>query len=252
MKFFLDTANLDELKCALAWGVIDGVTTNPSLIAKEGVPIEDQIRNICDLMDGDVSAPVTAVDRESIIAEARTLAKIHRNVVVKVPVTEDGISAVSALSKEGIRTNVTLCFSPAQALLAAKAGAYLVSPFLGRVEDLGGSGVELISDIATIFSKFGYKTQILAASVRGQGHLIQAAKAGAHIATMPYKLIESLFQHPLTDKGLQQFQADYSKAFSTASHSQPSPSAACKAEYNIAAHCAGSGGKLKILPRPGG
>jgi transaldolase len=213
MKFFLDTANIDELKRALAWGVIDGVTTNPSLIAKEGIPLEDQILNICNLMDGDVSAPVTAVEREGIIAEARALAKIHRNVVVKIPVTEDGISAVAALSKEGIRTNVTLCFSPAQALLAAKAGAYLVSPFLGRVEDLGGSGVDLISDIATIFLKFGYQTQILAASVRGQGHLIQAAKAGAHIATMPYKLIESLFQHPLTDKGLQQFQTDYRKAF---------------------------------------
>jgi transaldolase len=213
MKLFLDTANLDELKSALAWGVIDGVTTNPSLIAKEGVPIEDQIRSICDLIDGDVSAPVTAIDREGILAEARALAKIHPNVVVKIPVTEDGISAVAALSKEGIRTNVTLCFSPAQALLAAKAGAYLVSPFLGRVEDLGGSGVDLISDIAAIFLRFGYKTQILAASVRGPGHLIQAAKSGAHIATLPYKLIESLFQHPLTDKGLQQFQADYSKAF---------------------------------------
>jgi transaldolase len=213
MKLFLDTANLDELKRALAWGVIDGVTTNQSLIAKEGVPIEDQIRSICDLIDGDVSAPVTAIDRKGIIAEARALANIHPNVVVKVPVTEDGISAVATLSKEAIRTNVTLCFSPAQALLAAKAGAYLVSPFLGRVEDLGGSGVDLISDIAAIFSRFGYKTQILAASVRGPGHLIQAAKSGAHIATMPYKLIESLFQHPLTDKGLQQFQADYSKAF---------------------------------------
>jgi transaldolase len=213
MKFFLDTANLDELQRALTWGIIDGVTTNPSLIAKEGVPLEDQIREICNLVDGDVSAPVTAADREGVIAEARALAKIHPNVVVKIPVTEDGISAVAALSSEGVRTNVTLCFSPAQALLAAKAGAYLVSPFMGRVEDLGGSGPDLISDIAVIFSTFGFKTQILAASVRSQAHLIQAAKAGAHIATMPYKLIESLFQHPLTDKGLQQFQSDYSKAF---------------------------------------
>lgn len=213
MKFFLDTANLNELKRAAAWGVIDGVTTNPSLIAREGIPIEDRIREICTLIEGDVSAPVIAADRESILAEGRALAKIHPNVVVKVPVTEDGISAVAVLSKEGIRTNVTLCFSPAQALLAAKAGAYLVSPFMGRVEDMGGSGAELISDIATIFLRFGYKTQILAASVRGQGQLIQAAKAGAHIATMPYKLIESLFQHPLTDKGLQQFQLDYRKAF---------------------------------------
>ena len=213
MKFFLDTANLDELQRALAWGIIDGVTTNPSLIAKEGVPLEDQIREICNLVDGDVSAPVTASDREGMIAEARELAKIHPNVVVKIPVTEDGISAAAALSSEGVRTNVTLCFSPAQALLAAKAGAYLVSPFMGRVEDLGGSGPELISDIAAIFSTFAFKTQILAASVRNQAHLIQAAKAGAHIATMPYKLIESLFQHPLTDKGLQQFQSDYTKAF---------------------------------------
>ncbi len=213
MKFFLDTANLSELKRALTWGVIDGVTTNPSLIAREGVPIEDQIRGICSLIDGDVSAPVTAIDREGMLAEARALAKIHPNVVVKIPVTEDGISAVAALAREGIRTNVTLCFSPAQALLAAKAGAYLVSPFVGRVEDMGGSGIELISDIATIFAQFGFKTQILAASVRGQRHLIQAAKAGAHIATMPYKLIESLFQHPLTDKGLEQFKTDYRKAF---------------------------------------
>lgn len=213
MKIFLDTANLAELKRALAWGIIDGVTTNPSLIAKEGIPAEDQIREICKLVDGDVSAPVTASDREGMIAEARALSKIHSNVVVKVPITEEGIPAVAALAKEGIRTNVTLCFSPAQALLAAKAGAYLVSPFVGRVEDLGGSGVELISDISAIFDRFGYKTQILAASVRGQKHLIQAAKAGAHIATMPYKLIESLFQHPLTDKGLEQFQADYRRAF---------------------------------------
>jgi transaldolase len=213
MKFFLDTANLNELKRALAWGVIDGVTTNPSLIAKEGVPLEDQIRQICALIDGDVSAPVTATDREGMLAEARALAKIHRNVVVKIPITEDGISAVSVLSREGVRTNVTLCFSPAQALLAAKAGATLVSPFMGRVEDMGGSGIDLISDIASIFTRFGYGTQILAASVRGQGHLIQAAKAGAHVATMPYKLIESLFQHPLTEKGMEQFQADYRKAF---------------------------------------
>jgi transaldolase len=213
MKFFLDTANLDELKRALAWGIIDGVTTNPSLIAKEGVPMEDQIRKICALIDGDVSAPVTAGDRENIILEARALAKVHPNVVVKIPVTEDGISAVAALSNEGIRTNVTLCFSPAQALLAAKAGAYLVSPFMGRVEDMGGSGAELISDISSMFSRFGYRTQILAASVRGQAHLVQAAKSGAHVVTMPYKLIESLFQHPLTDKGLEQFQSDYRKAF---------------------------------------
>ena len=213
MKFFLDTANLDEVRRASTWGIIDGVTTNPSLIAKEGVPLEDQILEICNLIDGDVSAPVVALNREGMIAEARSLTKIHRNVVVKIPVTEEGISAVSVLSKEGIRTNATLCFSPVQALLAAKAGAYLVSPFMGRVEDMGGSGSELISGIAEIFGRFGYTTQLLAASVRGAGHLAEAAKAGAHIATMPYRLIESLFQHPLTDKALEQFQTDYRKAF---------------------------------------
>jgi len=216
MKFFLDTANLDELKRAAKWGIIDGVTTNPSLIAREGIAIEDQLRRICDLIDGDVSAPVISITAKEIIPEARRLSKIHKNVVVKVAVTEEGIAAVSALSKEGIRTNVTLCFSPAQALLAAKAGAYFVSPFMARLDDMGGSGVQLIEDIAAVYSNFGFKTQILTASIRNPRQLIQAAKAGAHIATMPYKLIESLFQHPLTEKGLEQFQADYNRAFELA------------------------------------
>ncbi len=213
MKFFLDTANLEELERASAWGIIDGVTTNPSLLAKEGVPVEEQIRKICDLTSGDVSAPVTATEKSEIISEARILSKICSNVVVKIAVTVDGISAVAALSKEGIRTNVTLCFSPAQALLAAKVGAYMVSPFVGRVDDAGGSGIDLISDIAAIYNRFGFKTQILAASIRGPQQLIQAAKAGAHIATMPYKLIESLFEHPLTERGLKQFLSDYNRAF---------------------------------------
>ncbi len=213
MKFFLDSANLDEVKRALQWRIIDGITTNPSLIAKEGVPIEDQLRRICELVKGDVSAPVTSPSITDIIAEARSLSKIHPNIVVKVPVTPDGIAAVAQLSEEGIRTNVTLCFTPAQALLAAKAGATYVSPFMARVEDLGGSGYELLSDIATIYKNFGFPTQILAASIRGPHHLLQAAKAGAHVATMPYKLIASLFQHPLTDKGLEQFLTDYNRAF---------------------------------------
>jgi transaldolase len=213
MKFFLDTANVDEVKRALVWRIIDGVTTNPSLIAKEGVPIEDQLLQICEVVDGDVSAPVICTTTAEILPEARSLAKIHKNIVVKVPVTPDGIAAVSELSNEGIRTNVTLCFTPAQALLAAKAGAAFVSPFMGRVEDQGGSGFELLQDIATIYRNFGFPTQILAASVRGPHHLIQAAKAGAHVATMSFKLMESLFQHPLTDRGMEQFRSDYSRAF---------------------------------------
>jgi transaldolase len=213
MKFFLDTANLDEVKRALVWRIIDGVTTNPSLIAKEGVPLEERLLQICELVDGDVSAPVTSLSTAEMLAEARSLARIHKNIVVKVPVTPDGIAAVSVLSAEGIRTNVTLCFTPAQALLAAKVGATFVSPFMGRVEDHGGSGFELLHDIATIYRNFGFETQILAASVRGPHHLIQAAKAGAHVATMPIALIESLFQHPLTDKGLAQFLLDYSRVF---------------------------------------
>ena len=213
MKFFLDTANIQEIQRALAWRIIDGVTTNPSLLAKEGVPLEEQLRLICDLVDGDVSAPVTSHTLEGMLAEGRSLAKLHKNIVVKIPVTPEGIAAVATLGAEGIRTNVTLCFSPAQALLAAKAGATFVSPFMGRVEDQGGSGLEFLQDIAMIYKNFGYRTQILAASVRGRHHLIQAAKAGAHVATMSFKLMESLFAHPLTDAGLAQFMADYNNAF---------------------------------------
>lgn len=216
MKFFLDTANLHDLKRAQAWGIIDGVTTNPSLIAKEGVPLEDQIRRICELIDGDVSAPVLSPDKDGMIAEARSLAKLGSNVVVKVPVTPEGLAAVHALAQEGIRTNVTLCFTPAQALLAAKAGAYLVSPFFARVEDIGGSGPQLIADIAQIYRDYDFPTKILAASIRSGQQLIQAAKAGAHIATMPLALIESLYTHPLTDKALEQFATDYNRAFAIA------------------------------------
>lgn len=213
MKFFLDTANLQEIQHALAWKIIDGITTNPSLLAKEGVPLEEQLLRICDLVDGDVSAPVTSSSLEGMLAEGRSLAKLHKNIVVKIPVTPEGIAAVATLSAEGVRTNVTLCFSPAQALLAAKAGATYVSPFMARVEDQGGSGPELLQDIATIYQNFGYRTQVLAASVRGRNHLIQAAKAGAHAVTMSFKLIESLFAHPLTEAGLAQFMADYNQAF---------------------------------------
>jgi transaldolase len=213
MKFFLDTANLDELKKGAAWGIVDGVTTNPTLIAKEGVPIEDQVRKICDIIDGDISAEVVSTTSKEMIAEGRRLSKIHKNIVVKVPLIPEGIVAVSALSKEGIRVNVTLCFNAAQAMLAAKAGAYIISPFIGRIDDIGWPGMDLIDEIATIYANYGYKTQILAASIRGTLHVIDAAKAGAHIATMPFKVLEQLFHHPLTDKGLEQFLKDYNKAF---------------------------------------
>lgn len=213
MKFFLDSANLTELKKAIEWGVIDGVTTNPSLIAKEGVPVEDQVRRICGIIDGDVSAEVVSSSAREIVEEGRRLAKIHRNIVVKVPLIEEGIKAVSILSKEGIRTNVTLCFSAAQALLAAKAGAYIVSPFIGRIDDIGWPGMDLIRDIVAIYRNYGYKTQILAASIRGTLDVVDAAKAGAHIATLPYKVLQQMCHHPLTEKGLAQFLEDHRKAF---------------------------------------
>lgn len=213
MKFFLDTANPDELKRSLAWGIIDGVTTNPSLIAREGIPLIEQLRTLCDLIDGDISAPVLASTSREMIIEARELAKVSPNVVVKVPMTEEGIKAVSALRRENIRTNVTLCFTPGQALVAAKAGAFYISPFYARVEDAGGSGADLIRDILTIYANYGLPTQVLAASLRGPAHVIEAAKAGAHVATLPYKIIESLFGHPLTDRGLEQFANDYNRVF---------------------------------------
>ena len=217
MKFFLDTANLDELRKGADWGIVDGVTTNPTLIAKEGVAIEDQIRRICDIVDGDISAEVVSTATAEMLPEGRKLAKIHKNVVVKLPLTRDGIKACSALSKEGIRVNVTLCFSAGQALLAAKAGAYIISPFVGRIDDIGWDGMSVIDEIVTIYRNYGYKTQILAASLRSGVHVIQAAKAGADIGTMPFKVLDMLFNHPLTDKGLDQFLKDYRKVF----HEQP-------------------------------
>ncbi|MDQ6758861.1 MAG: fructose-6-phosphate aldolase [Acidobacteriota bacterium] len=213
MKFFLDTANLDELKKAADWGIVDGVTTNPTLIAKEGIAIEDQIRRICDIVDGDISAEVVSTDANEMVREGRILAKIHKNVVVKVPLIRDGIKACSILSKEGIRLNVTLCFSAAQALLAAKAGAYIISPFIGRIDDIGWDGGHLIREIVTIYKNYDFKTQILAASLRSPIHVIESAKAGAHIGTMPFKVLEMLFSHPLTDRGLEQFLKDYNKVF---------------------------------------
>lgn len=213
MKFFLDTANLGELKQGAAWGIVDGVTTNPTLIAKEGVPMEDQILRICDIIEGDVSAEVVSTTTNEMLREGRRLARIHNNVVVKLPLTRDGITACSVLSKEGIRVNITLCFSAGQALLAAKAGAYIVSPFVGRIDDIGWHGMELIDDIVKIYRNYGFKTQVLAASLRSAVHVIEAAKAGADIGTLPFKVMDMLFNHPLTDKGLDQFLKDYHKVF---------------------------------------
>ena len=215
MRIFLDTANLDELRKGAAYGIVDGVTTNPSLIAKEGVPIEEQVKRICEIVDGDVSAEVVAVEAKAMISEGLKLAKIHKNIVVKLPLIRDGIVACSALSKEGIRTNVTLCFSAAQALLAAKAGAYLVSPFVGRLDDIGDVGMDLITSICKVYKNYGFNTQVLAASLRSPLHVVQAAEAGAHVGTMPYKVLDMLFNHPLTDKGLEQFLKDHAKAFET-------------------------------------
>lgn len=213
MKIFLDTANLDELRKGAEWGIVDGVTTNPSLIAKEGRPIEEQVRMICDIVDGDVSAEVVSTVAEEMVREGRILAGVHKNIVVKVPLTRDGIKACSTLSREGIRCNVTLCFSPGQALLAAKAGAYIVSPFVGRIDDTGWTGMELIRDIVTIYRNYGFKTQVLSASLRSPTHVRESALAGAQIGTMPFKVLDALFNHPLTDRGLEQFLKDWGKVF---------------------------------------
>ena len=213
MKFFLDTANLDELRKGAHWGIVDGVTTNPTLIAKEGKTIEEQVRAICDIIDGDISAEVVSTESSKMIAEGRQLARIHKNIVVKCPLTRDGIMATKALSGEGIRVNVTLCFSAGQALLAAKAGAYIISPFVGRLDDVGYTGMDLIRSIVQIYKNYSFKTQILAASLRSPTHVIDAALAGAHIGTMPFKVLDMLLNQPLTDKGLDQFLKDWAKVF---------------------------------------
>ena len=215
MQIFLDTANLDELRKAADWGIVDGVTTNPSLIAKEGVPLPEQIRRICEIVDGDISAEVVSTDHAGMVKEAYELAKIHKNVVVKVPLTRDGIKTTAKLSKEGIRFNVTLCFSTSQALLAAKAGAYIISPFVGRLDDLSIEGMDLIRQIVAIYDIHDFPTKVLAASLRSPLHVSQSALAGAHIGTLPFKVLDMMFNHPLTDRGLEQFLKDHAKAFET-------------------------------------
>jgi transaldolase len=212
MKFFIDTANLEEIKDAVSMGVLDGVTTNPSLAAKETAPYRELLEEICKVVSGPVSAEVLATDYKEMVAEAEDLAKIADNIVVKIPTILEGLRAIKSLNHQGIMTNATLVFSPAQALLVAKAGATYVSPFVGRLDDIASSGMELVEEIATIYSNYGYDTEVLVASVRHPMHVIQAGLIGADVVTMPYNVIEKLIKHPLTDIGLEKFLSDYKKA----------------------------------------
>jgi transaldolase len=209
MKIFIDTANVDEIKKAAELGVLDGVTTNPSLIAKEGRDLKEVIEEICSIVDGPISAEVISLESAKMVEEARELVKLHKNVVIKIPMCADGLKAVSILSKEGIKTNVTLIFSAQQALLAAKAGATFVSPFMGRLDDIGNGGIQVIADIAQIFDYYGINTEIIAASIRHPMHVLDCAKVGAHISTIPYIVIVQMISHPLTDAGIEKFLEDY-------------------------------------------
>jgi len=211
MKLFLDTANVKEIQEAASLGLLDGVTTNPSLASKEGRSFRDLLLEICQLVDGPISAEVVTVEAEAMVKEGRELAKIHKNIVVKCPLIPEGLKATKKLTSEGIRVNVTLCFSPTQALLAAKAGAWCVSPFIGRLDDVSSDGMELIRQILTIYRNYQYKTLVLVASVRHPQHVVEAALAGGDICTMPYAVYQQLFKHPLTDVGLKKFLADWSE-----------------------------------------
>ena len=211
MMIFLDTGNTKEIKEAASWGVLDGITTNPSLVAKEGRSFKDLLKEICSLVDGPISAEVVSIEADAMVKEGKDLAAIHKNIVVKVPLIPEGLKACKALTSQGIRVNVTLCFSPNQALLAAKAGAWCVSPFIGRLDDISHNGMELIRDIVTIFRNYQYKTKVLVASVRHPQHVVEAAKIGGDICTMPMTVFKQLVQHPLTDIGLKKFLADWDK-----------------------------------------
>ena len=211
MKFFIDTADITEIKELAATGMVDGVTTNPSLAAKSGKKFLDLVREICAVVPGPVSAEVTALDFDTMMKEAAVLRKIAKNVTIKVPLTPDGLKTCKALSNDGVMVNVTLCFSPAQALLAAKAGASFISPFVGRLDDVGSDGMALIADICTIYKNYSFKTEVLVASIRHPMHIVAAAKMGAHVSTMPPSILRQLFNHPLTDKGLKAFMDDWAK-----------------------------------------
>ena len=211
MKFFIDTANIDEIKKANELGMVDGVTTNPSLVAKEGREFKGLIKEICDIVDGPVSAEVVSTDAEGMVKEARELANLADNIVVKIPMLEEGLKAVKTLAREEINTNVTLCFSPIQALMAAKAGAAYISPFVGRLDDISQIGMELVEEIITIYDNYGFETEVIVASVRNPIHVLDAALMGADIATIPFKVIQQLTKHPLTDIGVEKFLADWKK-----------------------------------------
>lgn len=209
MKFFIDTADVEEIREINSWGVVSGVTTNPSLIAKEGRVFEDVVKEITEIVDGPISAEVTALDAETMVAQAMELVKISENIVIKIPMTAEGLKAVKVLSKEGIKTNVTLIFSAHQALLAARAGASYVSPFIGRLDDIGQDGMDLIRDLAEIFGIYGIETEIIAASVRHTSHVLECMKAGVDIATIPYKVFKQMLVHPLTNSGIEKFLEDF-------------------------------------------
>jgi transaldolase len=209
MKFYLDTASVKEIQEAASLGLLDGVTTNPSLVAKEGRVFREVLVEICNIVDGPISAEVVSLESDAMVKEGRELAKIHKNIVVKVPLIAEGLKATKRLAAEGIKVNVTLCFSPTQALLAAKAGAWCVSPFIGRLDDISSNGMELIRQIVTIYKNYDFKTYVLVASVRHPQHVVEAALAGGHICTMPFAIFQAMVKHPLTDIGLKKFLADW-------------------------------------------
>jgi transaldolase len=209
MKLYLDTGSVKEIRDAASYGLVDGVTTNPSLVSKEGRDFIDLLKEICTIVDGPISAEVVSLESEGMVKEGRDLAKIHKNIVVKVPLIPEGLKATKQLAGEGIKVNVTLCFSPTQALLAAKAGAWCVSPFIGRLDDISSDGMELIRQILTIYENYAFPTQVLVASVRHPQHVVEAALAGGHICTVPYSVFQQLVKHPLTDIGLKKFLADW-------------------------------------------
>ncbi len=211
MELYIDTANIDEIREAADLGVLDGVTTNPSLIAREGVDFHSQMAEICEIVSGPVSAEVVSIDHDGMVSEADELLKIASNIVIKLPCTVDGLKACKTLSDRGVKVNMTLCFQPLQAMMVAKAGAFLVSPFLGRIDDIGGDGMELIQQIRTIYDNYGYTTKILSASIRHPLHLVQCALVGSDVATVPFKVISQMMKHPLTDSGLAAFLSDWNK-----------------------------------------
>lgn len=211
MKIFIDTANINEIREAYSWGVIDGVTTNPSLVAKEGKDFRKVIDEICSIVDGPISAEAVSMDSDGMIKEARELSKIHKNIVVKIPMTKEGLKAVKKVSSEGIKTNMTLIFSPNQALLAAKAGAIYVSPFVGRLDDISHVGMDLVGQMVEIFDNYAFETEVIVASIRNPLHVVEAAIMGAHVATIPFNVLEQMLKHPLTDIGIKKFLDDWEK-----------------------------------------